>query len=59
MVLFTILLLSVIVGVICFAIAAVVGGGVLIVMFGDVLVFALIVALIVKLVRRCTRTRNE
>ena len=52
MVLFTILLLSVIIGVIGFAIAAVVGGGVLLVMFGDVLVFALIVALIVKLVRR-------
>ena len=51
MVLFTILLLSVIIGVIGFAIAAVVGGGVLLVMFGDVLVFALIVKLVRR--RRC------
>ena len=33
-------------------VAAVIGGGVLLVVFGDVFVFLLIVALIVKLVRR-------
>ena len=33
-------------------VAAVIGGGVLLVVFGDVFVFLLIVALVVKLVRR-------
>ena len=39
-------------------VAAVIGGGVLLVVFGDVFVFLLIVALIVKLVRRirCRKT---
>ena len=38
-------------------VGVVIGGGVLLVMFGDVIVFVAIVALIVKLVRR-RRCRN-
>lgn len=55
MVLLTILLCTIIIGVVCAVIAAVIGGGVLLVMFGDVIVFAAIVGLIVKLVRRTKR----
>ena len=52
MVLFSILLLTILLSAIGAIIAAVIGSGVLLVMFGDVLVFLAIVALIVKIVRR-------
>ncbi len=52
MVLFTLLLVTVILCTVGAVIAAVVGGGVLFVLFGDVFVCILIVALIAKLVRR-------
>ena len=52
MVLFTLLLVTVILCAVGAVIAAVVGGGVLFVLFGDVFVCLAIVALIAKLVRR-------
>ena len=52
MVLFTILLLTMILGAVCMVVAAVVGGGMLLLLFGDVFVFAAIVALIVRIARR-------
>lgn len=55
MVLLTILLCTIIIGAVCAVIAAVIGGGVLLVMFGDVIVFVAIVGLIVKLVRHTKR----
>ncbi len=55
MILLTILLFTILLGVIAAIVAAVIGGGVLLVMFGDVIVFAAIVGLIVKLVRRTKR----
>ncbi len=55
MILLTILLFTILLGVIAAIVAAVIGGGVLLVMFGDVIVFAAIVGLIVKLVRRAKR----
>lgn len=52
MLLLTIFLLTVLVSAIGTIVAVVIGGGVLLVMFGDVIVFLAIVALVVKLVRR-------
>lgn len=52
MVLLTLLFVTVMLCAVGAIIAAVIGGGVLLVMFGDVFVFAVIVALIAKLVRR-------
>ncbi len=52
MLLLTILLLSVVFCAVAAIVAAVIGGGVLFVLFGDVFVFLAIVALVVKLVRR-------
>ena len=58
MLLLTIFLLTVLVSAIGTIITVVIGGGVLLVMFGDVIVFLAIVALIVKLVRR-PKCKNE
>ena len=58
MLLLTIFLLTVLVSAIGTIITVVIGGGVLLVMFGDVIVFLAIVALIVKLVRR-SKCKNE
>lgn len=52
MVLFTLLLVTVILCAVGAIVAAVIGGGVLFVLFGDVFVCLAIVALIAKLVRR-------
>lgn len=52
MLLLTILLLTVLVSTIGTVVSVVIGGGVLLVMFGDFFVFCAIVALIAKLVRR-------
>ena len=58
MLLLTIFLLTVLFSAIGTILAVVIGGGVLLVMFGDVIVFLAIVALILKLVRR-SRCKNE
>lgn len=58
MLLLTIFLLTVLFSAIGTIITVVIGGGVLLVMFGDVIVFLAIVALILKLVRR-SRCKNE
>ena len=52
MITLTLLLVTVLLCAVGAIVAAVIGGGVLLVMFGDVFVFAVIVALIAKLVRR-------
>ncbi len=52
MLLLTIFLLTVLFSAIGTIVSVVIGGGVLLVMFGDLIVFVAIVALIVKLVRR-------
>ena len=52
MITLTLLLVTVLVCAVGAIAAAIIGGGVLLVMFGDVFVFLLIVALIVKLVRK-------
>ena len=57
MLLLTIFLLTVLCSTIGTIITVVIGGGVLLVMFGDVIVFLAIVALVVKLVRR-SRCKN-
>ena len=58
MVLFTLLLVTVILCAVGAVVAAIIGGGVLFVLFGDVFVCLAIVALIVKIVRRirCRKT---
>ena len=58
MITLTLLLVTVLLCAVGAIVAAVIGGGVLLVMFGDVFVFLLIVALVVKLVRkvRCRKT---
>lgn len=53
MLLLLILTCAILFGAISMIVAAVIGGGVLFVMFGDVIVFVAIVTLIVKLIRRC------
>ena len=58
MLLLTIFLLTVLFSAVGTILAVVIGGGVLLVMFGDVIVFLAIVALILKLVRR-SRCKNE
>ena len=58
MLLLTVFLLTVLFSAIGTILAVVIGGGVLLVMFGDVIVFLAIVALILKLVRR-SRCKNE
>ena len=61
MVLLTFLLLSVILSGIGFVITVVIGGGVALMMLGDLFVFCMIVALILRVVRRfrCRKTSNS
>ena len=52
MILFTILAITLLALVIAIALTAFAGGAVFIVMFGDLIVFALVIAIIVKLIRK-------
>ena len=59
MVTLTLVLLTVIIGVVFLVVATVLGGGVLLIIFGDIFVFLAIVALVVKLIRRARSRKTE